>query len=100
VNDMAEERQVSDVKLDLKMPKKSFELSREELVSVLARILELAHGKLQNKYTRASERLAWSRVIIATSEAVNTILKDSIQEELEERVLKIEEVLERERKNY
>lgn len=72
-------------KLSGKTPSK-----RKEYESAIDRILELSLAKIENRYTKGNERIAWCRVIVQAVSAGNDILSDHDLEDLKNRIEKLE----------
>jgi hypothetical protein len=72
------------VKFDLKEAS-----NREELLSVLARVIERAYRSYTNRYTKNSEKISWGRLIANCVKAAGLLLRDK---EVEELMVKISEI--------
>ncbi|MCJ7632585.1 hypothetical protein MUP77_09370 [Candidatus Bathyarchaeota archaeon] len=63
---------------------------REEYLSAIDRVLEMAFEKLENRYTKNPERLAWARIAVSCCISGSSILNDSTLEDLVRRVEALE----------
>jgi hypothetical protein len=73
------------VEKDLKMI-----LKRAELLAAARRVLDLSLDKIDNRYTKGSEKVAWARVVIQAITAADDVLNDADLEELKARIERLE----------
>jgi len=77
-------------KLDLKCPSK-----REEYLTLIDRLLEVAFAKAMSFYTKNSERIAWMRAMTGLVKAGSIVLSDTDLEDIEVRLRALEEQFKR-----
>lgn len=80
--------QSTDIKINQKTADKRLEYSNG-----VDAVLELARGKLENRWTKNADKLSWCRVVIQAASSGNDILRDSELEILSERVYQLEEAM-------
>ncbi len=63
---------------------------RQELLTVLDRVIESAFEKYTNKYTKNPERISWGRLVSDCAKTAGKILNDQDLEALTARIEKLE----------
>jgi len=63
--------------------------TREWLVEQLHDVLEIAMGRVTHPKTLSSERIKWSRIVIAAGQALNAILRDVEIESLKQQITEL-----------
>lgn len=66
--------------------------SREWLLERLRQVLEIAIERVGNSKTSASYRIRWSRIVIAASQALNSVLRDVEIEALKQQINQLKEL--------
>ena len=85
---MGRKHQVKEIPEELKKP-----LTREDLLSSIQRVLDIAHDKLDNRYTKVSDKIKWARIITGAVSAGASVLKDAELEQLAQRIEELREDL-------
>ena len=83
---MAGKRKSKGVSKDLKST-----LKRSEVLTAIQRILDEALQRLDNRYTKNSEKIQWSRIVAQAASASAALLRDEDLDQLTERVKRLEE---------
>ena len=101
---MASDQRVSSVdRLEQVLSDVSGDLSdRERLLGVLERVRDIAFEKLELRNTKNADMMKWSRIIIQSCSASNSLLRDKENEELDSRLRILEAAMsieKEERKN-
>ena len=63
---------------------------RQEYLELLDHVLEYCYKKFRAKYTKASVRLSYGRLIVQALSTGGSLLKDEILDDLERRVCELE----------
>lgn len=66
--------------------------TREWLLERLGQVLEIAMERVTNTKTSAAHRMKWSRIVIASGQACNSILRDAEIETLKQQVKELKEL--------
>lgn len=57
-------------------------LSREETLAALARVLDMAFSRMDNRYLKNAEKVQWARIVVAGTAAAAPLLRDKEIEEI------------------
>lgn len=90
---MANSSQKNVGKIDLETADKGLDCKRSEYLSLIDRLLELAYAKVQNRYCKNRERVAWIRAITGLVNAGASVLKDSDLDDLSRRLDRLERMV-------
>ena len=74
-------------------PSRVQEENREWLLQRLREILEIAMQRVTNSKTPASDRIKWSRIVIAAAQAYNAVLRDAEIETLKQQITELKTIV-------
>jgi hypothetical protein len=89
---MTEQEQAPDNQEEASAEEPS-EPTREWLLKQLRRVMEIALGKVTNQKTAPSDRIKWSRIVIAAGASANSVLRDVEIAELRRQITELKELI-------